>query len=163
MRPDEFERGEAFAGASVTVRFDVGLIGVAPGITPGVYAALNQLVTFIQEAQLLLDLEVEDLVIVLTVLTGNLQRWHRAVSQSGGAGSASLEVELVPMSQSGIARATGMARETVRRRLRGLVARAILSLDGRGSAIVCAEFSRRLLAMPPMRRWYQPVHEDAAK
>jgi len=118
----------------------------------GTYAALNELVTLVRESQTAFDLGLDDLVIFLTILTGNLQRWHRGGQQPPEHPATALESALVPMSQSAISRATGIARETVRRRVRHLESRAIIRIDARGAATVQPAFVARFLAQPPLRK-----------
>ncbi len=162
MRPDDFNTGTVNAHGSCANGQATGRAAEeVADLTPELYAAMNNLVTVIQEAQIVLGLEVEDLVILLTVLTGNLQRWHRGLGMELADGQ--IEVELVPMSQSGVARATGIARETVRRRLRDLAARGVLTLDDRGAATANRDFADRLMALRPFRRWRGLQADPAAR
>jgi hypothetical protein len=131
-------------------------------MSPRAYVALNELITIIQESQIALDVDVEDLVIFLTVLTGNLQRWHRSTQQAVRPEDGQLEIELVPMSQSAVARATGMARQTVGRRLRDLSNRAIVMLDENAAATANPNFVDQLLELPPLRRLRQVASHSEA-
>lgn len=150
MRPDGFppplSTGDTQAVATLAPPAE--LAGL-----PGTYVALNDLITVIQEMQNLLDLDVEDLVIFLTVLTGNLQRWHRGNNRETVQLALDHANDLVPTTQSAISRATGIARETVRRRLRALGARQLLSLNSAGAAIANPAVINRLLDMPQLRRF----------
>lgn len=93
----------------------------------------------------MLDIQVEDLTIVLTVLAGNLQRWHRSTDISTETTAYDEIVDLVPMSQSAISRSTNIARETIRRRLHYLSNRGIVSIDHNGSAKIQTAVAKRML------------------
>ncbi len=123
-----------------------------PALLPDVYVVLNDLVTIIQEVQSQLALDIEDLVIFLTVVTGNLQRWHRSTHREAMQFSIDQANDLVPATQSAIARATGIARETVRRRLRGLAARSLVTLNDAGAATASLATINQILTMPQLRR-----------
>lgn len=121
-------------------------------IPSGAYVALNDLVTVTQELQALLGLDAEDLVIFLTVLTGNLQRWHRAGGRDDDRVTLDPDLDLVPTTQSAIARATGIARETVRRRLQSLQRRALVRLNGAGAATAHPACISQIMASPLLQR-----------
>jgi hypothetical protein len=123
------------------------------GVLESTYVGLNALVTFLCESQQRLGFSQDQLVIFLTILSGNLQRWHRSGEMGGGSKQSSAgEVSLVPMSQSAIARSTGIPRETVRRQLRALQQRGVVVVHERGAVTVDFFFAGSFLAQPPVRR-----------
>lgn len=109
------------------------------------YTALNELITLLREAQTAFDLGLEDLVMVLTIMIGNVQRWHRATQPSD-------MISLIPMSQSAVSRATGLARETTRRRVQRLHQRGLVALDRRGAVTLDPHFARSFIGHRALRR-----------
>ena len=75
------------------------------------------------------DLDLDDFLIYGTILAANKQRGARA---QGGAVRADECDLLVPISQAAVARATGLPRETVRRKIGGLLTRDLVMMTDGG-------------------------------
>jgi len=90
----------------------------------------------------------EDVLIVLTVALGNVQRMLRTPDAEGLAVSTALveQERIIPVSRRAVARATGLPRETVRRRTNALVESGHL-LEWEGGL----RTARRLVLSPPIR------------
>lgn len=95
----------------------------------------------------------EDVLIVLTVALGNVQRMLRTPDMEGLAASTALveQERIIPVSRRAVARATGLPRETVRRRTNGLVLSGVL-LEWEGGL----RTARRLVLSPQIR---DSIHE----
>lgn len=93
------------------------------------FAAINQYLIASNNLRRALDLDSEDLLIVLTVALGSVQRLLRQPDPEGLALSASVlePEEVVPVSRRSVARATDLPRETVRRRAASLIERGVLA------------------------------------
>lgn len=90
----------------------------------------------------------EDVLIVLTVALGNVQRMLRTPDAEGLAVSTALveQDRIIPVSRRAVARATGLPRETVRRRTNALVESGHL-LEWEGGL----RTARRLVLAAPIR------------
>lgn len=75
-----------------------------------------------------LGLDNDDLLILLNIALGNVQRFMRNVTERGSflANVGIPQDAIVPISRRAIARATGLPRETVRRRVDRLIAAGLL-------------------------------------
>jgi|JI7StandDraft_1071085.scaffolds.fasta_scaffold460569_2 hypothetical protein len=95
----------------------------------------------------------EDVLIVLTVALGNVQRMLRMPDAEGLAVSTALveQDRIVPVSRRAVARATGIPRESVRRRTNALVLTGILLEWENG-----LRTARRLVLSPQIR---DSIHE----
>lgn len=95
----------------------------------------------------------EDLLIMLTVGLGNVQRMLRAPDSEGETASAALVAQdrIIAMSRRAVARATGLPRETVRRRTNAMVETGTLLEWGEG-----LRTARRLVVAPEVR---DAIHE----
>ena len=95
----------------------------------------------------------EDVLIVLTVALGNVQRMLRTPDPEGLAASTALveQDRIIPVSRRAVARATGLPRETVRRRTNALVERGSLLEWEAG-----LRTARRLVIAPAVR---DAIHE----
>ncbi len=119
----------------------------------GTYVGLNALVTLLCESQQRLGFSQDQLVIFMTVLSGNLQRWHRGGGLRSGPNLLPADQSsFVPMSQSAISRSTGIPRETVRRHLRALQERGVIVVHDRGAVTADFIFAGKFLAQHPVRR-----------
>lgn len=90
----------------------------------------------------------EDVLIVLTVALGNVQRMLRTPDAEGLAASTALveQNRIIPVSRRAVARSTGLARESVRRRTNALVVSGILLEWEQG-----LRTARRLVLSPQIR------------
>ena len=90
---------------------------------------------------------------MLTVALGNVQRMLRTPDAAGLAVSTALveQERIIPVSRRAVARATGLPRETVRRRTNALVESGQL-LEWEGGL----RTARRLVLAPPIRA---AIHE----
>ncbi|HMT40489.1 MAG TPA: hypothetical protein PKC81_02530 [Sphingorhabdus sp.] len=99
------------------------------------------------------DLGHDDVLIVLTVALGNVQRMLRTPDAQGLAASTALveQDRIIPVSRRAVARATGLSRETVRRRINSLLlcGKLLEWEDGVRTA-------RRLILSPQIR---ESIHE----
>jgi len=124
MTDHAFARGFAPGhdhAASARVESEVmgHLAGELGIMLPSVYAALNRTAVLFQELQRDTHLNAEELLTLTTIATANLQRSQRTAGTKGATLST---VNLVPASQSAVARATCTPRQTMRRRLEKLSA-----------------------------------------
>lgn len=97
------------------------------------FMVVNQFLATSDSLRRALDLDPEDLLIVLTVALGTVQRLMRSPDPDGLAIAPSwLDIDqIVPVSRRAVARATNLPRETARRRVADLIKRGILTeLDG---------------------------------
>lgn len=101
----------------------------------------------------------EDVLIVLTVALGNVQRMLRNPDPEGLAVSTALveQDRIIPVSRRAVARATGLPRETVRRRTNALVASGHLLEWNQG-----LRTARRLVLAAPIREAIHAMLELAA-
>jgi len=93
------------------------------------FIAVNQFLTTSDRLRRALRLDSEDLLILLTIALGTVQRLLRSPDPTGLAIAPSwLETDqIVPVSRRAVARAANLPRETVRRRVANLIARGILA------------------------------------
>lgn len=123
------------------------------------YLVVNQFLAAQHSLRRAFNLDPEDLLIVLTVALGSVQRMLRDPDPEGLVISASLveQDRIVPVSRRAIARSLDLPRETVRRRTMALVERGLLLEWDRG-----LRTARRLVIMPAIREAIHELLESAA-
>ncbi len=101
----------------------------------------------------------EDVLLVLTVALGNVQRMLRSPDDGGLAVSDALvdQDRIVPVSRRALARATGLPRETVRRRSNALLQSGVLLEWEQG-----LRTARRLVLAPAVRAAIHALLEQFA-
>lgn len=117
------------------------------------YLVVNQFLAAQDSLRRAFGLDPEDLLIVLTVALGSVQRMLRSPDPEGLAASAGLveQDRIVPVSRRAIARSLDLPRETVRRRTAALVDRGLLLEWDEG-----LRTARRLVLKPTIR---DAIHE----
>ena len=117
------------------------------------YLVVNQFLAAQDSLRRALALDPEDLLIVLTVALGSVQRMLRDPDPAGLAVSTALveQERIVPVSRRAIARSLDLPRETVRRRTVALIERGLLLEWDRG-----LRTARRLVLVPAIR---DAIHE----
>ena len=112
------------------------------------FLVANQFLAAAQVLRKAFGLSHEDVLIVLTVALGNVQRMLRTPDAEGLVTSTALVAQgrIGPVSRRPVARATGLARETVRRRTAALVDAGVL-LEWKGGL----RTARRLVLVPDIR------------
>lgn len=101
----------------------------------------------------------EDVLILLTVAMGNVQRMLRAPDEEGLALSTALvdQDRIVPVSRRAVARAAGLPRETVRRRTNAMLDAGVLLPWGTG-----LRTALRLVLAPQVQDAVQALTESHA-
>jgi len=117
------------------------------------YLVVNQFLSAQHALRRAFGLDPEDLLIVLTVALGSVQRMMRDPDPEGLAISTSPveQQRIVPVSRRAIARSLELPRETVRRRTASLVERGVLLEWDEG-----LRTARRLVLKPEIR---DAIHE----
>jgi hypothetical protein len=122
------------ADAAQTHRYSVSAKSTERELRMCGFALLNHYLTMHHVIAQHVRLQPVELLILVATTTGNVQRSLRPEQlQEAFRGSKPLPPELVvPMSRRGIARATGLPTETVRRHVGSMVARGILVSTPKG-------------------------------
>lgn len=123
------------------------------------FVAVNQILSAGDLLRRTFNLGHEDLLIVLTVGLGNVQRMLRTGDDQGEAASDALveQHRIIPVSRRAVARATGLPRETVRRRTNAMVETGTLLEWGEG-----LRTARRLVISPQVRGAIHELLEQLA-
>jgi DNA-binding transcriptional ArsR family regulator len=107
------------------------------------YVLINHMLSSLNSVAELHDLTVSDVVILGHVIAANLQRKLRVLPTAGTPPDrADMDVrQFQPISQSALARATGIPRETVRRHLKKLIERGlvVVAADGLRATVISGD------------------------
>ncbi len=123
------------------------------------FLAVNHYLSASDTLRRTFGLDPEDLLIVLTVALGSVQRMLRSPDPEGLAVSSGLveQNRIVPVSRRAVARAANLPRETVRRRVAALLERGLL-LEWEGGL----RSARRLVLAPDVREAIHDLLESFA-